>query len=388
MNRRIYAFWAVAFSIGVLCLAPIYNPPSGGGGVWGAITGTLSAQSDLATALGLKAPLASPALTGNPTAPTQTDGNNSTRIATTAYADVKQTAAQVQTLISNEVGVTLARGGYATTATAGGLTTLNVASKKVQRFTGELEQILRLPVASTLYLGWDVLVDNVGSDVISVQSSGADPIMDVIPGMAALLTCILASGTSEVSWEVIQVSGYATQSQVTNAIAASVAVGQRVLFDRLTPADSTSTDGTEDDLFTDEVPAGTVTASGQKITETEIVALAANGANSSRVRKYFGGTLIWDSAALSIPAGGRMVSLTTVAYYDGDKWKVVVTVIVSNSSSLFGNTLVTYTQDVSSSPGSPIVLKTTGTAAGLTASAGDISNKLATISFVPAGTVE
>jgi hypothetical protein len=37
------------------------------------------------TALGTKAPLASPALTGNPTAPTQTVGNDSTRIATTAF---------------------------------------------------------------------------------------------------------------------------------------------------------------------------------------------------------------------------------------------------------------------------------------------------------------
>lgn len=37
--------------------------------------------------LDAKAPLASPALTGNPTAPTQSAGNNSTRIATTAYTD-------------------------------------------------------------------------------------------------------------------------------------------------------------------------------------------------------------------------------------------------------------------------------------------------------------
>src|SRR6185312_13691930 len=34
-----------------------------------------------------RAPLASPALTGTPTAPTQTPGNNSTRLATTAYTD-------------------------------------------------------------------------------------------------------------------------------------------------------------------------------------------------------------------------------------------------------------------------------------------------------------
>jgi len=37
------------------------------------------------TALDLKAPLASPGLTGNPTAPTQAVGNDSTRIATTAF---------------------------------------------------------------------------------------------------------------------------------------------------------------------------------------------------------------------------------------------------------------------------------------------------------------
>lgn len=40
-----------------------------------------------AAADALLAPLASPALTGTPTAPTQSAGNNSTRIATTAYAD-------------------------------------------------------------------------------------------------------------------------------------------------------------------------------------------------------------------------------------------------------------------------------------------------------------
>ena len=44
---------------------------------------TSNAQSQI----DLKAALASPALTGNPTAPTQAAGNNSTRLATTAYVD-------------------------------------------------------------------------------------------------------------------------------------------------------------------------------------------------------------------------------------------------------------------------------------------------------------
>lgn len=42
--------------------------------VWGSITGTLSAQTDLGTALGLKAPLASPIFTGSVKVPTYTTG--------------------------------------------------------------------------------------------------------------------------------------------------------------------------------------------------------------------------------------------------------------------------------------------------------------------------
>lgn len=46
----------------------------GGGGTWGSITGTLSDQTDLNTALGLKAPLASPSFTGTVTLPTGLTG--------------------------------------------------------------------------------------------------------------------------------------------------------------------------------------------------------------------------------------------------------------------------------------------------------------------------
>lgn len=55
------------------------------------VTNTSDANKPVSTAqqaaLDLKANLASPALTGSPTAPTQTAGDNSTKIATTAYSD-------------------------------------------------------------------------------------------------------------------------------------------------------------------------------------------------------------------------------------------------------------------------------------------------------------
>lgn len=57
----------------------------GSGGAWGGITGTLSAQTDLQSALDLKAPLSSPTLTGVPAAPTAAGGTSTTQIATTAF---------------------------------------------------------------------------------------------------------------------------------------------------------------------------------------------------------------------------------------------------------------------------------------------------------------
>ena len=58
-------------------------------------THTIANITSLQSSLDAKAALASPALTGNPTAPTQSANNNSTRIATTAY---------VQTEISDLIG--------------------------------------------------------------------------------------------------------------------------------------------------------------------------------------------------------------------------------------------------------------------------------------------
>ncbi len=56
-----------------------------GTAIWGQITGTLSNQTDLQNTLNVKANLVSPTFTGTPIAPTPTTGDNSTKIATTAF---------------------------------------------------------------------------------------------------------------------------------------------------------------------------------------------------------------------------------------------------------------------------------------------------------------
>jgi len=71
-------------------LAPNASPTFTGTVVVPAAAGATSPyqKQEVDTALALKAPLASPTFTGTPTAPTQSPLNNSTRLATTAYADL------------------------------------------------------------------------------------------------------------------------------------------------------------------------------------------------------------------------------------------------------------------------------------------------------------
>ena len=82
---------------------------------WGTITGTLSSQTDLQTALDAKAPLASPALTGNPTAPTAATGDNDTTIATTGFVQQELAAGtaiakSLEVYVRNQTGATLTAG--------------------------------------------------------------------------------------------------------------------------------------------------------------------------------------------------------------------------------------------------------------------------------------
>jgi hypothetical protein len=75
------------------------------------------------------APLASPALTGTPTAPTATQGDNSTQIATTAYVDTAVAAAGGISSVSEDTDPTLGGdlkvGGFAITSTSNGDVTID-----------------------------------------------------------------------------------------------------------------------------------------------------------------------------------------------------------------------------------------------------------------------
>jgi len=91
--------------------------------------------------------------------------------------------------------------GFTTTATAGTTTTLTSSSSYYQIFTGSTTQTIVLPVTSTLALGWTFHICNNSTGNLSVQSSGANALITILPGTTAMCTVILTSGTTAASWE-------------------------------------------------------------------------------------------------------------------------------------------------------------------------------------------
>jgi hypothetical protein len=91
--------------------------------------------------------------------------------------------------------------GFTTTATAAGTTTLTNTSSFYQIFTGSTTQTVVLPVVSTLALGWTFHICNNSTGSLTVNSSGGNAIITILPGTTAMCTCILITGTTAASWE-------------------------------------------------------------------------------------------------------------------------------------------------------------------------------------------
>ncbi len=93
---------------------------------------------------------------------------------------------------------------YRTQATAAGTTTLVYTDAYQQFFTGTTTQTVTLPVASTMpILGAGFELINNSTGIVTVNSSGANLVQTMQPGSSVFLICILLSGTSAASWQVM-----------------------------------------------------------------------------------------------------------------------------------------------------------------------------------------
>ena len=91
--------------------------------------------------------------------------------------------------------------GYTTTATAAGTTTLTATSNRYQRFTGSTTQTIVLPVTSTLATGVTYEIENASTGNLTVNSSGGNLVITVIPGVSIQCMCIGTAGTNAADWD-------------------------------------------------------------------------------------------------------------------------------------------------------------------------------------------
>lgn len=119
--------------------------------------------------------------------------------------------------------------GFTTTVTAAGTTTLTVASRQIQEFTGATTQTVVMPVVSTLVAGQSFQIINNSSGTLTVNSSGSNLILTMAANTTATLVCVVNTGTTAASWNASYVfdngAGVLSITGTVNQVIASASTG-------------------------------------------------------------------------------------------------------------------------------------------------------------------
>ena len=232
--------------------------------------------------------------------------------------------------------------GYTTTATAGGTTTLTVASTNMQFFTGSLAQNCKMPVANTLVTGMQWMIVNLSSGNVTIQSSGSNTITVMAANTVAYVTCILASGTTATSWfsdyEAI-VAGVTSITGTTNQVIASAATGAVTLS--LPQSIATTSDVTFNSVTWSDTTKGIV----------------GTTTNNSAAAGYVGEVITNNNNATPVAlTGNTYTNITSISLTAGD-WDVMGSVTYNPASG----TTTAYTQtSISTASAAPGISSTTG----------------------------
>ncbi len=152
-----------------------------------------------------------------------------------------------------------------------------------------------------------------------------------------------------------------------------------VLFDHFTDAGNGTT--VETDLYSDTLAAGRLAANGEKI-EAQYAGVFVSSATATRqVRIYFGGTVVFDSGALTLSLSSAWDVYVEVIRVSSSVVRVSVS-LTTQGAALAAYT--SYTEVTGLTLANTQVLKITGQAAGVGAATNDIVAKLGNVKFFPA----
>lgn len=135
---------------------------------------------DIGNQIALKAPLLSPDFTGNPTAPTPTAGNNSTRLATTAYVDGKMVLGTAVNATGTSIDftgipswakrITVMFNGVSTNGTSGIVVQVGNGTIQTTGYSSSASAFINntAPSVSVLFSNGFVIYDDVVSDLTTL----------------------------------------------------------------------------------------------------------------------------------------------------------------------------------------------------------------------------
>lgn len=166
-----------------------------------------------------------------------------------------------------------------------------------------------------------------------------------------------------------------------NAIYDKVKTNVGTIFNSFTDASTTNTNGTEDDLYTYTIAANTLAINGDSIFQKEHVQFVSSATAARRLKKYFAGTLIFDSGMVTLTLGGEFVIETTIIRESATVVRCSVNVVTTSASSV---PYATYTRITALTLTGTNILKTTGIASGTGAASGDIVERLSKVKLEPA----
>jgi hypothetical protein len=246
--------------------------------------------------------------------------------------------------------------GYTTTATAAGTTTLTASSNYRQLFTGTTTQTIVLPVTSTLVTGMSFEIENVSTGNLTVNSSGGNLVITVLPGTCAHVLCIGTAATTAADWDADFISFSAVTGTGSNVLATSPTLVTPVLG---TPS------------------SGTLTSCTGLPVSTGISGLGTGVATALAVNTGSAGAVVLFNGALGTPSSGTLTNATGLP----------VSGITSSTSTALGlgSIELGHATDTTLSRSSAGVLAVEGVVVPTVSSTSTLTNKTLTSPTINAG---